>query len=82
MVIWCVPAMCIFVLPKLISALHYTSAFLYLGDMTASKFNLADPAEVGRSCFSVFMYQSQRRTLAGLAVITCPPLRGIIVDDN
>ena len=56
-------AVYIFVLPKFISALPHMSAFLYVGDMAASKFNLADPEEgaVG-SFFSVFIYQSQRRT--------------------
>ena len=80
----CVLAVYIFVLPKFISALPYMSAFLYVGDMAASKFNLADPEEawVGGSFFSVFIYQSQRRTLVGLGMITCPALRGILVDYN
>lgn len=69
-------------LPKFISALPDMSAFLDVGDMAASKFNLADPEEAGRSFFSVFIYQSQRRTLVGLAMMTRPALRGILVDYN
>lgn len=43
-----------------ISALPDMSAFLDVRDMAASKFNLADPEEAGRSFFSVFIYQSQK----------------------
>ena len=73
---------CIFFLSMFISALSYVSPFVYAGNMAASKFNLANPAEGERNFFSVFIYQSQRRTLVDLAMITCPPLRGVIVDYN
>ena len=57
----------------------HARTFLYDGRMASSKLNLANPAEGGRSFFFEFMYQLQRRTLTGLAMITCSSLRLLLI---